>query len=90
MAANGPVRASSLPSGAMGSTQPEESGDRPRSLLRHPRLLDAGALVGIWVFVSFLSTAQRWTWLNTPDAEFYASLGLFGSEVTDCTVTPAY
>lgn len=74
----------------MGSTQSAESGDGSRALLRHPRLLDAGTLLGIWVFVSFLSTAQRWTWLNTPDAEFYASLGLFGSEVTDRTVSPAY
>ena len=54
------------------------------------RAADAAVLLGCWLFVVLLSTAQRWTWLNTPDSEFYASLGLFGSEVTDRTVTPVY
>ncbi len=62
----------------------------PRAHPWSSRLADIGALAACWVFVSFLSTAQRWTWLNTPDAEFYATLGLFGSEVTDRTVTPVY
>ncbi len=51
---------------------------------------DLGIIAACWAFVAFLSTAQRWTWLNTPDAEFYASLGLFGHDVTDRTVTPVY
>lgn len=54
------------------------------------RLGDVGAVVAIWAFVSFGSTAQRWTGLDTPDSEFYASLGLFGHEVTDRAVYPVY
>lgn len=63
------------------------------SLRPRPRpavLLDAAAIAGCWAFIAFLSTAQRWTWLNTPDAEFYATLGMFGHQVTDRTVTPVY
>ena len=43
-----------------------------------------------WLFVAFGSTAQHWTGLDTPDSEFYATLGLFGSDVTDRSVDPAY
>jgi len=74
----------------MGSTPPVDAASPAQSSRSRRRLADAGAIVGVWAFVAFLSTAQRWTWLNTPDAEFYATLGLFGSEVTDRTVTPAY
>ena len=34
-------------------------------------------------FVGLLSTSQRWAGLDTPDSSFYASLSLFGDEVTD-------
>ncbi len=54
------------------------------------RLLDAAAVAGVWAFVSFGSTAQRWTGLDTPDSEFYATLGLFGHEVTDRAPYPVY
>jgi hypothetical protein len=62
----------------------------PRRRRTPAGLLDAATIAGCWAFIAFLSTAQRWTWLNTPDAEFYATLGLFGNEVTDRTVTPVY
>ena len=61
----------------------------PSGRLR-PRVLDAAAVAGVWAFVSFGSTAQRWTGLDTPDSEFYATLGLFGHEVTDRAVFPVY
>lgn len=57
---------------------------------RRSRLLDAAAVTGVWAFVSFGSTAQRWTGLDTPDSEFYATLGLFGHEVTDRAAYPVY
>lgn len=47
-------------------------------------------MAGVWAFVSFGSTAQRWTGLDTPDSEFYATLGLFGHEVTDRAAYPVY
>ena len=40
-------------------------------------------VVAITVFTGLLSTSQRWAGLDTPDSSFYASLGLFGSEVSD-------
>lgn len=42
----------------------------------------------ITAFVSLVS--QRWSGFNSPDSEFYASLALFGSEVTDRTFESAY
>ena len=39
-------------------------------------------------FTSLVS--QRWTGFNSPDSEFYASLALFGSDVTDRAIEPAY
>ncbi len=37
----------------------------------------------VWLFTGVLSGAQRWAGLDTPDSSFYASLSLFGREVTD-------
>jgi hypothetical protein len=37
----------------------------------------------ITVFTGVLSGSQRWAGLDTPDSSFYASLSLFGNEVTD-------
>lgn len=34
--------------------------------------------------------SQRWTGFNSPDSEFYGSLALFGSDVTDRAIEPAY
>ena len=49
---------------------------------------DIAAVVSITAFIAVLS--QRWTGFNSPDSEFYASLALFGSEVTDRTYESAY
>ena len=52
------------------------------------RWLDIVAVAVITVFVSLAS--QRWTGFNSPDSEFYASLALYGSEVTDRAYESAY
>jgi len=52
------------------------------------RWADIAAVATISAFVTLVS--QRWTGFNSPDSEFYASLALFGSEVTDRAVEPAY
>jgi hypothetical protein len=44
----------------------------------------------ITIFVAYFSGSEVWTYRNTPDSEFYFSLGSFGSEVTDRAPTPAY
>ncbi len=63
---------------------------QPSTRGRPARLADAAAAAGVWAFVSFGSTAQRWTGLDTPDSEFYATLGLFGHDVTDRAAYPVY
>lgn len=46
---------------------------------------------GVLVIAGFTSlVSQRWTGFNSPDSEFYASLALFGSDVTDRAIEPAY
>jgi hypothetical protein len=40
-------------------------------------------VLAIALFTGLLSTSQRWAGLDTPDSSFYASLGLFGDEVSD-------
>ena len=52
------------------------------------RLVDLGLVAGITAFVGGVS--QRWTGFNSPDSEFYATLALFGSDVTDRAIEPAY
>lgn len=52
------------------------------------RTIDVGIVTAISIPISLVS--QRWTGFNSPDSEFYASLALFGSEVTDRAVEPAY
>ena len=52
------------------------------------RWVDITAVAAVSAFVALVS--QRWTGFNSPDSEFYASLALFGSEVTDRAVEPAY
>jgi hypothetical protein len=54
------------------------------------RLLDPLIIVAITVFTGLLSTSQRWSGLDTPDSSFYASLGLFGDEITDRSVEQSY
>lgn len=52
------------------------------------RLGDVAAVVVVTTFVSLVS--QRWTGFTSPDSEFYASLALFGSDVTDRAFEPSY
>ncbi len=52
------------------------------------RLADALLVAAITVFTAVVS--QRWAGLDTPDSSFYASLGLFGDEVTDRSVIQSY
>jgi len=52
------------------------------------RWIDIVGVIGITAFVALVS--RRWTGFTSPDSEFYASLALFGSEVTDRAIEPAY
>ncbi len=52
------------------------------------RWIDVLGVAAISAFVAVVS--RRWTGFNSPDSEFYASLALFGSEVTDRAIEPAY
>ena len=45
--------------------------------------LDLGLVLLVTALIRWLSGAQRFTFLHTPDSEFYYSLGAFGSAVTD-------
>jgi hypothetical protein len=54
------------------------------------RLVDAAVIIAISVFSAFLSGSRQWAGFNSPDSEFYASLALFGSDVTDRALEPAY
>ena len=47
-------------------------------------------VLAIALFTGLLSTSQWWASLDTPDSSFYASLGLFGSEVTDRAPIDSY
>ena len=52
------------------------------------RLVDPAIVAAITLFTALVS--QRWTGLDTPDSSFYASLGLFGDEVTDRAYDNSY
>jgi hypothetical protein len=52
------------------------------------RLGDALAVLGVTLLTALLG--QRWAGLDTPDSSFYLSLGLFGDEVAQRAVEPAY
>ena len=54
------------------------------------RVVDAAVIIAISVFSAFLSGSRQWAGFNSPDSEFYASLALFGSDVTDRALEPAY
>lgn len=47
------------------------------------RLRDLGSITVVSAAVGLASTAQHWTGLDTPDSEFYATLGFFGDDVSD-------
>jgi hypothetical protein len=59
------------------------------STSRGARLLDWLLVLVIGVLTARFSGAERWTGFNSPDSEFYASLALFGDEVTSRS-EPAY
>ena len=59
------------------------------------RLRDRGVDLASLAIVAAITAgitlvSQRWTGFNSPDSEFYASLALFGSDVTDRALEPAY
>ena len=56
---------------------------------RRARLLDWLLVLAISVLAARFSGAERWTGFNSPDSEFYASLALFGDDVTSRS-EPAY
>ncbi len=56
--------------------------------MRRTLLIDAAIVAAITVFIALVS--QRWTGFNSPDSEFYASLAIFGSDVTDRALEAAY
>ncbi len=64
-------------------------GPDPSSRVR-PLALDTAIVAAISVFSAFLSGSRHWAGFNSPDSEFYASLAIFGSEVTDRALEPAY
>lgn len=47
-------------------------------------------VLAITAFAGVLAGSQRWAGLDTPDSSFYASLSLFGDEVTDRAPMPSY
>ncbi len=49
---------------------------------------DLAAAGAIWLLL--VLTTQRWAGLDTPDSSFYASLGIFGSEVSDRAYDNSY
>ena len=61
-----------------------------RALKLRPVALDATIVAAISVFSAFFSGSRQWAGVNSPDSEFYASLALFGNEVTDRAIDPAY
>ena len=67
---------------------PDSQPERDRTI--RTRLVDAAIVVGISVLAAFGSGSRTWTGFNSPDSEFYASLALFGSDVTDRSIDPAY
>lgn len=54
------------------------------------RVREPAIVVAITIFTGLLSTSERWAGLDTPDSSFYASLSLFGDEVTDRAPDPSY
>jgi len=54
------------------------------------RLADPLLIAGVWLFAGVLSGSERWAGLDTPDSSFYATLALFGDDVTDRAVETSY
>ena len=51
----------------------------PRQSIATPKEL----LIPLTIAIAITAIAQRWSGLDTPDSSFYATLALFGDEVTD-------
>ena len=49
---------------------------------------DIGVVLALSLVITFL--AQRWAGLDTPDSSFYASLSLFGDQITDRVPITSY
>ena len=65
--------------------------DGPRlanSALRVKRPIEL--IIPLTLALVITAIAQRWSGLDTPDSSFYASLALFGDEVTDRAPFPSY
>ena len=52
------------------------------------RLTDGGLVLTLSLLIAFV--AQRWAGLDTPDSSFYASLSLFGDQITDRVPVTSY
>ncbi len=52
------------------------------------RLTDGGLVLALALIITVV--AQRWAGLDTPDSSFYASLSLFGDQITDRAPTTSY
>ena len=55
-----------------------------------PLTLDLFIVGAISVFSAFLSGSRQLAGFNSPDSEFYASMAIFGDDVTDRSIEPAY
>ena len=60
------------------------TGERVSSQSRSTRIARAQELlIPLAIALAITAIAQRWSGLDTPDSSFYASLSLFGDQVTD-------
>ena len=63
-----------------------ETAERMRSLWQQVR----EPVIVLIITVAVALVSQRWAGLDTPDSSFYASLGLWGSEITDRAPIDSY
>lgn len=52
--------------------------------------LDPILVTVVAMFSGYLNGSRTWAGFNSPDSEFYATLALFGHEVTDRAIEPGY
>ncbi|NKB92509.1 MAG: hypothetical protein GKR85_09595, partial [Candidatus Nanopelagicales bacterium] len=57
--------------------------NRRQTLTGPDRMRTRELLIPLTIAIAITAIAQRWSGLDTPDSSFYASLALFGDEVTD-------
>ena len=58
------------------------------SVRKAGRWVDVGVIAAVTAVAALAS--QNWPGFNSPDSEFYASLALYGSDVVDRAIEPAY